>query len=108
MRWVALIPFFSLSFKIFGKNLALMQVYELLWVACNQVMEKLKDPNIAEIVLAMIGGKSAPLLTLENQDAEIDSVINSFNTAVTETANDILGKHRPAKKPWVTYNIPKL
>ena len=48
------------------------------------------------------------LLALENQDTEIDVLINSFNTAVTETANKILGKHRPAKKSWVTDNILKL
>ena len=52
--------------------------------------------------------KFAPLLALENQDTEIDVLINSFNTDVTETANNILGKHRPAKKPWVTDNILKL
>ena len=50
----------------------------------------------------------APLLALENQDTEIDVLINSFNTVVTETANNILGKHQPAKKPWVTDNILKL
>ena len=72
-------------------------------------LEKLKDPNIAEIFRATIGGKLAPPLALENQDTEIDALINSFNTAVTETANNILGKHRPAKKPWVTdSNILKL
>ena len=54
------------------------------------------------------GGKFAPLLALENQDTEIDALINSFNTAVTEKANNILDKHRPAKKPWVTDNILKL
>ena len=56
----------------------------------------------------MIGAKFAPLLTLENQNTEIDALINNFNTAVTETANNILGKHRPAKKFWVTDNILKL
>ena len=55
--------------------------------------EKLKDPNITEIFRAIIGGQFAPLLALENQDTEIDALINSFNTAVTETANSILGKH---------------
>ena len=55
-----------------------------------------------------IGGKLAPLLALENQDTEIDALINSFNTVVTETANNILGKQRPAKKPRVTDNILKL
>ena len=65
-------------------------------------LEKLKDANIEEIFRATIGGKFAPLLALENQDTKIDALTNSFNTAVTETANNILGKHRPAKKPWVT------
>ena len=73
-------------------------------------LEKLMDPNIAEIfqVTIGLGGKFAPLLTLENQDTKTDALINIFNTAVTETANNILGKHRPAKKPWVTDNILKL
>ena len=62
-------------------------------------LEKLKDPNIAQIFRAITGGKFAPLLTLENQGIVIDDLINSFNTAVTETANNVLGKHRPAKKP---------
>ena len=70
-------------------------------------LEKPKEPNIAEIFRATIGGKFAPLLALENQDTETEALINSFNTAVTETTN-ILGKHRPAKKPWVTDNILKL
>ena len=61
-------------------------------------LEKLKDPNIAEIFQATIGGKFAPL----------DASINSFNTALTETANNIFGKHWTANKPWVTDNILKL
>ena len=71
-------------------------------------LEKLKDPNIAEIFRATIGGKFAPLLPLESRDTEIKALINSFDAAVTETANNILGKHRPTKKPWVTDNILKL
>ena len=71
-------------------------------------LEKVKDRNIAEIFQATIRGKFDPLLVLEKLDTEIDALINSFNTAVTETANNILGKHRPAKKPWVTDNILKL
>ena len=71
-------------------------------------LEKLKNPNIADIFQATIGGKFTPLLDLENQDTDIDVLINSFNTAVTETAKNILGKHRPAQKPWVTDSILKL
>ena len=77
-----------------------------IWIRFS--LEKLKDPNIAEMFRATIGRKFAPLLTLENQDIKIDALINSFNPAMTETANNILGRHRPAKTPWVTDYILKL
>ena len=67
-----------------------------------------QGPYITEIFRACIGGKLAPLLALGNQDTEIDALIISFNTAIPETANNILGKHWPAKKPCVTDNIQKL
>ena len=35
----------------------------------------------------------------------MDSMITTFNTAVTETASEILDKHRQRKKPWVTAKI---
>ena len=39
---------------------------------------------------------------MSNEDTDIDSMITTFNTAVTETASEILGKHRQKKTPWVT------
>ena len=42
---------------------------------------------------------------MSNEDADIDSMITTFNTAVTETAGEILGKHRQKKKPWITAEI---
>ena len=47
----------------------------------------------------MIGGKFAPLTIMSNEDTDIDSMVTTFNTAVTETASEILGKHRQKKKP---------
>ena len=35
---------------------------------------------------------------MSNEDTDIDSMITTFNTAVTETAGEILGKHRQKKK----------
>ena len=32
-------------------------------------------------------------------------MITTFNTAVTETTSEILGKHRQKKKPWITAKI---
>ena len=49
----------------------------------------------------MIGGKIEPLSIVNKEDADMDSMVTTFNTAVTETASEILGKHRQKKKPWV-------
>ena len=45
---------------------------------------------------------------MSNDDTDIDSIITTFNTAVTETASEILGKHRQKKKPWITAEIRDL
>ena len=53
----------------------------------------------------MIGGRFALLTIMSNDDTDIDSMITTFNTAVTDTASEILGKHRQKKKPWITAEI---
>ena len=68
-------------------------------------LEKLKDPNVLETFQVMIGGRFAPVTTMSNEDTDIDSMITTFNTAVTETAGEILGNHRQNKKPWITAEI---
>ena len=50
-------------------------------------LEKLKDPNVLETFQAMIGGKFAPFTIMNNEDADMDSMISTLNTAVTETAS---------------------
>ena len=35
---------------------------------------------------------------MNNEDTDMDSMIITFNTAVTETASEIVGKHRHKKK----------
>ena len=61
-------------------------------------LEKLKDPNVLETFQAVIGRKFAPLNIMINEDTDIDSTITTFNTAVTETASEVLRKHRQKKK----------
>ena len=56
-------------------------------------LKKLKDPNVLETFQAMIGRGFAPLTIMNNKDADMDSLIITFNTAVTETAIEFLGKH---------------
>ena len=68
-------------------------------------LEKLKDPCVLETFQAMIGRKFASLTVMNNEDTDLDSMITTFNTAVTETAGEILGKHHQMKKPWVTAEI---
>ena len=46
----------------------------------------------------MIDGIFAPLSIMSNEGTDIESMITTFNTAVTETANEVLGKHRQKKK----------
>ena len=53
----------------------------------------------------MRSGRFAPLTIMSNENTDIDSMITTFNTAVTDTASEILGKHRQKKKPWITAEI---
>ena len=67
-------------------------------------LERLKDPNVLETFQAVIGGKFAPLTIMDNEDRYLDSMITTFNTAMTKTASEILGKHQK-KNPWITAEI---
>ena len=57
---------------------------------------------------ANIGGRFAPLATLVDEDADLDSIVTHFNKAVTVTAAELLGKQCRKRKPWVTPEIPDL
>ena len=46
-------------------------------------LEKLKDPNGLETSQAMTGGKFALLIIMYSEDTDVDTVITTFNTAVT-------------------------
>ena len=60
---------------------------------------------MAKAFQANIGGTFAPFSLLENENNDIDTMVTAMNIAVTETANEILGKRRRIKKPWVTSDI---
>ena len=61
-------------------------------------LETLKDPKVLETFKAIPGGKSPPLTIMNNEGTDVDSLITTFNTAVTETASEIFGKHRKKKE----------
>ena len=48
-------------------------------------LEKLKDPNVLETSQAMIDGKFALLIIMYSEDTDVDTVITTFNTAVTSS-----------------------
>ena len=61
-------------------------------------LKKLKDPSVLETFQAVTGGKFPSLTIMNNEDRDMDTMITTFNTAVTETASEIFGKHRQKKK----------
>ena len=81
-------------------------------------LEKLNEPTVMSAFQATTGGRFAPLATLVDEDAELDSmvflsfflyvlisVVTHFNKAVTDTAAERLGKQRRKRKSWVTPEI---
>ena len=70
-------------------------------------LEKVKDLHVACTFQATIGGKFALLICLRDEDMD-HTMITTFNTAVTDTASEILGKERRRKKPWVTRDVVDL
>ena len=67
-------------------------------------LEKLNDPTLMSVFKATIGGRFAPLATLVDEDADLDSMATHFK-AVTDTAAELLGKQRRKRKSWVTPEI---
>ena len=58
-----------------------------------------------KVFQATIGSRVAPLATLVDEDADLDSMVTHFNKAVTYTAAALLGKQRRKRKSWVTPEI---
>ena len=61
-------------------------------------LEKLRDPDMDCTFQATIGGKFAPLIGLSDEDMDMDTMITTYNTAVTDAASEILGTERRRKK----------
>ena len=54
---------------------------------------------------AATGGIFALLIGLRDEDMDINTMITTHNTAVTDAASGILGKERRRKKTWVTKDV---
>ena len=63
-----------------------------------------RDPDVACTFQATVGGKFTPLIGLrdEDKDLDINIMITTNQTAVTDAAIEILGNECGRKKPRVT------
>jgi len=61
----------------------------------NYNLYELQDPEIRSEFSAKIGGKSAPLLLLD----DVEEMTTGFSEAMNETAAEMLGKKRNTRKP---------
>ena len=68
-------------------------------------LEKLRDPDVACTSQATICGKFTPLIGLRDKDMDINTMITTYNTAVTDAASEILGNECHRKMPWVTRDV---
>ena len=55
------------------------------------------DPDVACTFQTTIGSKFASLIGLRDEDMDINTMISIYNTAVTDTTREILGKERRRK-----------
>ena len=54
---------------------------------------------------ATVGVKFAPLIGLRDDDMDKDTMITTYNTALTDAASEIPGKEHCRKKPWFTKDV---
>ena len=61
---------------------------------------KLRDQDNACTFQATVGGKFTPLISLRDEDMDINTMITTYNTAVTDATSEILGNecHRSPEK----------
>ena len=62
-------------------------------------LEKIRNPDVAGTFQETIGGTFAHLINLRDDDINIDSMITTYNTAVTDTVSEMHWKECRRKKP---------
>ena len=50
-------------------------------------LEKLRNPDVASTFQATIGGKFAPLIGLSDEYMDMDTMITTYNTAMTDATS---------------------
>ena len=65
-------------------------------------LEKLRDPKVDEVFKAQVGGRFAALATL---DCDVNTLAENIKEVLLSSAEEVLGKQRKRKQPWVTDDI---
>ena len=68
-------------------------------------LEKLRDPDVACTFQATICGKFTPLIGLRDEDMDINTMITTYNTSVTDADGEILGNECRRNMPWITRDV---
>ena len=63
------------------------------------------DQDVVCTFQATINGKFTLLIGLRDDDMDIDAMITTYNTALTDAASEILGIERRRKMPWITKDV---
>lgn len=67
-------------------------------------LDRFNDPQVKQEFQDKIGGRFAPFLLLN----DIQQLVDEFNEKLEEKANEVLGKQRRIKKPWVDNEVLSL
>ena len=68
-------------------------------------LEKLREPDVACTFQTTICGKFTPLIGLRDEDMDINTMITTYNTSVTDAASEILGNECRRNMPWITRDV---
>ena len=63
------------------------------------------SPGIIQQFNAVIGGKFHQLVDLNDTDVDVDKLTDTFNTVMSDTAAEVLGKGCSKKQSWITDEI---
>ena len=77
--------------------------HDLLMMTFHLRLKRISKPKHTRLKFdlefqAIIGGKFASLTIMNNEDTDMDSMIITFNKAITETASEVLGKNIVRRK----------
>ena len=65
-------------------------------------LDGLKSPNLMQQLNAVLGEKFHQLIDLTDTDVDVEKLTNTFNTSISDTAIEVLGKCQSKKKPLMT------